>query len=67
MAVGDAVIMRGDPQGANRDLAELQAVTAVDVQRVLNQYLLGRPHATIDSTQDKTAAAPAAAGKKEGQ
>jgi len=67
MAIGDAVIMRGDPEGANRDLAELQAVTAADVQRVLRRYVLGHPHATIAYTQDKTPAPAAAADKKEGQ
>ena len=67
MAIGDAVISRGDPEGANRDLAELQAVTAADVQRVLKQYVLGHPHATIDYTQDKTPAPAAAADRKEAQ
>jgi zinc protease len=67
MAIGDAVIMRGDPQGANRDLAELQAVTAADVQRVLKQYVLGHPHATLDYTQDKAPAGGAAVDEKDGQ
>jgi zinc protease len=61
MAIGDAVIMRGDPEGVNRDLPELQAVTAADVQRVLRQYVLGHPHATVEYTQEAApAAAPAA-------
>jgi zinc protease len=61
MAIGDAVIMRGDPAGVNRDLPELQAVTAADVQRVLRQYVVGRPHATVEYTQAKAPEAPAAA------
>ena len=69
MAVGDAVILRGDAQAANRDLAELQAVTAADVQRVLKQYVVGRPHATLaysqeaGDRQDKAAAAAAKGGQ----
>jgi zinc protease len=61
MAIGDAVIMRGDPSGVNHDLPELQAVTAADVQRVLKQYVVGRPHATVEYTQEKAPAAPAVA------
>jgi len=67
MAIGDAVIMRGDPEGANRDLAELQAVTAADVQRVLARYMVGHPHVTLDYTQAAPAAPAADAAKKEAQ
>ncbi len=80
MAIGDAVIMRGSPDAVNHDLPELQAVTAADVQRVMRQYVVGHPHATIEYTQEKAAepapAAPAASApaasaaspmKKEGQ
>lgn len=67
MAIGDAVIMRGDPEGANRDLAELQAVTAADVRRVLARYVVGHPHVTVNYTQAAQAAPAADAAKKEGQ
>lgn len=50
-ALGWAVIHRGDAQAVNRELEELQAVTAADVQRVLRQYVLGRPRVTLHYSQ----------------
>jgi len=52
MAVGWAVTLRGDPQAANRELAELQAVNAADVQRVLKRHLLAAKRVTIQYTQE---------------
>lgn len=37
--LGYALIMTGDPRTADRDVANIQAVTAADVQRVARQYL----------------------------
>jgi zinc protease len=37
-ALGYAVVMLGDPERINTDIARLQAVTADDVQRVAKQY-----------------------------
>ncbi len=56
-AIGWAMIHFNDPQQANRELAELQAVTAADVQRVLRTWVIGKPRVTLHYTQ----AAPAAA------
>jgi zinc protease len=49
-AIGKAVLQRGDPRDADRELQRLQAVTAADVQRVLKQMLAGK-RVTIHYTQ----------------
>src|SRR5207253_569309 len=38
-ALGEAAVLRGDPNRVNTDLEQLQAVTAADVQRVAQKYL----------------------------
>ncbi len=38
LALGEAAVLLGDPNRANTDLAQLQAVTAADVQRVMKKY-----------------------------
>ncbi|MGI8996897.1 MAG: M16 family metallopeptidase [Pyrinomonadaceae bacterium] len=38
LALGDAAVLLGDPNRANTDIAQLQAVTAADVQRVMKKY-----------------------------
>ncbi len=63
-AIGEAVLLKGDANAANSDLAALQAVTADDVQRVLKQYVLAAHHVTIDYTQQ--AGKPAAAQPAKG-
>jgi len=45
--VGMAALLRGDASAANRELAELQAVTAADVQRVLRRDVLKSPRVTV--------------------
>ena len=52
MAMGEAIAYRGDPAAINRDLDELQVVTAADVQRVLRKYVIDAKQVTIDYTQD---------------
>ena len=39
-ALGQALLLRGDAAAAERELAQLQAITLADVQRVLRQQLL---------------------------
>ena len=46
-AIGYALNTAGDPALANRQLAELQAVTAADVQRVARKYLADNSRMTI--------------------
>jgi len=36
--LGDAAVLRGDPNRVNTDLDRLQAVTAAEVQRVAKKY-----------------------------
>jgi zinc protease len=38
LALGEAAVLLGDPARVNTDLTRLQAVTAVDVQRVMKKY-----------------------------
>ena len=47
-ALGWAQVMHGDLREAERELARLQAVRASDVQRVLRQHLLQRPHISVE-------------------
>ena len=56
-ALGYALRIDGDAAKANTALADLQAVTAADVQRVVRKYLTGAPAVTIEYAQ-----APAAQG-----
>ncbi|MFN0182504.1 MAG: M16 family metallopeptidase, partial [Aquabacterium sp.] len=51
-AVGNAVLVRGDARWADRELPELQAVTAADVQRVLRRWVLGARRATVTYQQE---------------
>ncbi|MDO9431469.1 MAG: pitrilysin family protein [Phenylobacterium sp.] len=46
-AIGYALSTAGDPALANRELAELQAVTAADVQRAAQKYLADNGRMTI--------------------
>jgi zinc protease len=64
MALGEAVMYRGDPAYANRDIEELQAVTAADVQRVLRKYVLDGKHVTIEYVQEPKAKAPGKGASK---
>ena len=50
-AIGRAVLMHGDAREADLRIARLQAVRAVDVQRVLQQYLLRGHRVSIDYVQ----------------
>ena len=47
-ALGQATLTEGDPARVNSDLAALQAVTAADVQRVLQRYVTDAHSVTID-------------------
>jgi zinc protease len=51
-ALGDAAVTQGDVRRVNKELADLQAVTAADVQRVVRQYLIDAPEVTIDYVQE---------------
>ena len=57
-AIAEAVIIDGDAKAADRQLAELSAVTAADVQRVARKYLADNRAATLRYLP-KTATSPA--------
>lgn len=48
VAIGEAIIYRNDPRAANREVADLQAVTAEDIKRVVNKYLGGKNRVVIN-------------------
>lgn len=56
-ALGDAITYRGDARYANRELDDLMAVTAADVQRVLRKYVLDAKQVTIEYAQEDGAKA----------
>ena len=49
------MLLYGDARAADRRLAQLQAVTAADVQRVLTHYVLRARRVTIDYVQGAAA------------
>lgn len=52
MALGEAALVQGDVRRVNEEIAELQAVTAADVQRVVRKYLIDAPEVTIEYVQE---------------
>jgi zinc protease len=54
-AIAEAAVLEGDPARVNSGLADLQRVTAADVQRVLRRYVLGAHKVTMDYRQDEVA------------
>lgn len=68
-ALGRAIILTGDPRHADREIADLQAVTAADVQRVARKYLADDQRLVIryfDESERPSgqAAAPAGPGPR---
>jgi zinc protease len=63
-ALGEALIVDGDPRKVNTEVAELQAVTAADVQRVARKYLVDDRRVVVrylpESQRPAGEAAPAA-------
>ena len=62
-SIGQAVLLKGDPAAANDELAELQKVSAEDVQRVLKKYVLDAHRVTIHYTQQAEKPAESAPAK----
>ncbi|NDY93504.1 M16 family metallopeptidase [Ideonella livida] len=56
-SLGTAMITHGDPARVNRELAEIAAVQAADVQRALRRWCLDRPTHTVLYQQDAAASA----------
>jgi zinc protease len=60
-ALGQAIILTGDARNADRELAQLQAVTAADVRRVARKYLADDQRVVIrylDESQRPAGAPP---------
>ncbi|MEO6487751.1 MAG: pitrilysin family protein [Thermoanaerobaculia bacterium] len=54
-ALGEAIVLEGDPGAVNRGLSRLQAVTAADVQRVMRKYVRdGKPVVVTYRGQEAT-------------
>jgi zinc protease len=51
-ALGDAIVYDGDARYVNKELDDLMAVTAADVQRVVRKYLIDGKTVTIEYVQD---------------
>jgi zinc protease len=65
-SLAEAAVLYGNPAEANRELDDLQRVSAADVQRVMRKYVLGTHKVTLTYTQQAEAAParalPAASG-----
>jgi zinc protease len=51
-AIGDAIVYDRDARYVNKELDDLMAVTAADVQRVVRKYLVDGKSVTIDYVQE---------------
>ncbi len=49
--IGSAIIYQNDPKAVNKDVAQLQSVTAEDVKNVMNKYFQKNTRAVIYYTQ----------------
>lgn len=47
-ALGQAVVVYGDPNRVNTDLAKLQAVTAAQIKEVMNRYIKGQKKVVVE-------------------
>jgi zinc protease len=54
-AIGSAAVLEGDATKVNTQLASLQKVTAADVQRVLQRYVIGARKVTLRYVQEGAA------------
>lgn len=55
IAIERAIAYQGDPKAVNREVAELQAVTAADIQRVMKQFFKDNNRVVIHYNQEKKA------------
>ncbi|HZE13146.1 MAG TPA: insulinase family protein, partial [Chthoniobacterales bacterium] len=47
-ALGQAIVLYGDPNRVNTDLAKLQAVTTTQIKEVMNRYITGKKKVAIE-------------------
>lgn len=50
--LAEASVLEGDTERVNKDIADLQAVTAAEVQRVMRRYVAAGHFVTLDYTQE---------------
>ncbi len=55
IAIENAIAYQGDPRAVNKDIAELNAVTAADIQRVMKKYFNDNNRVVIFYNQAKKA------------
>ena len=47
-ALGQAVVVYGDPTRVNTDLAKLQAVTTAEIKEVMNRFITGKKKVVVE-------------------
>lgn len=58
-ALGQAIVVYGDAERVNTDLARVQAVTADQIKAVLNKYLAGKKRVVVEYLPEQMKPAPA--------
>ncbi|REJ78591.1 MAG: insulinase family protein [Acidobacteria bacterium] len=48
VALGEAIIYKGDPKAANKEVSRLQSVTPADIKRIVNKYMGGKNRVVIN-------------------
>lgn len=54
LAIGEATVLLGDPNRVNTDIARLQAISAADVQRVMQRYFTDKNRVIIHYLAEST-------------
>jgi zinc protease len=47
-ALGQAIVVYGDANRVNTDLAKLQAVTVAEIKEVMNRYITGKKKVVVE-------------------
>jgi zinc protease len=63
-ALGEAVVVYGDPTRVNTDLSKAQAVTTAQIKEVLGKYISGKKKVVIEYLPEAMRAAPGPKGEK---
>ncbi|QQS42060.1 MAG: insulinase family protein [Acidobacteriota bacterium] len=66
VAIGEAIIYRGDAKAANTEVEQLQKVTAADLKRVVNKYMGGKNRVVINYRHGDAEESTKPAEKNEG-
>ncbi|MER3428499.1 MAG: insulinase family protein [Pyrinomonas sp.] len=63
LAIGEAAVLLGDPERVNTDIARLQAVTAADVQRVMQRFFTDKNRVVIHYVAESSGNVQAEGGR----